>query len=296
MINPGIYNTLTIIRQTDNGLYLEDEDGNEVLLPNRYVPESFALGDQISVFIYHDSEDRLVAATTEPKILLGEIAVLKVVGRAGFGAFLDWGLPKDLFVPNSNQLNDMEVGGWYPVTMYVDEVTGRLVGTSKLAKIVSNEVITVAHKEKVNILLAQRRDRGFRVIINGRHWGMLYDNQIFTPMQLGDRAEAYVYKVADDGRIDVSLQMQGFDQVQVASDVVLGLLRENNGVLHVGDRSDPEIIQLTTGMSKKVFKRAVGVLLRAGLVVAGELQTELTAIPSTAATSATSSTSVGSEI
>lgn len=275
MINAGVFNTLTIARATDNGLYLEDSNGSEVLLPNRYVPENYEIGDQIEVFIYFDSEDRIVATTDQPKILLGGIAVLEVVGTTRFGAFLDWGLPKDLFVPKSNQLTEMRNGEKYPVTMYVDNVTGRLVATTKINKLVNNEEITLRHKQKVDILLAQRRDRGFRVIINSRHWGMLYDNQIFTPMALGDRAQAYVYKIADDGRIDLSLQMQGFDQVKVATDAVLELLRENNGVLELGDKSDPEKVQLETGMSKKVFKRAVGFLLRTGEVIAGEYVTEL---------------------
>lgn len=275
MINAGVFNTLTIIRSTDNGLYLEDADGNEVLLPNRYVPENYVLGQEIDVFIYFDSEDRIVATTDRPKILLGEMASLQVVGVAKFGAFLDWGLPKDLFVPKSNQLNEMRVGDWCPVTMYVDQMTGRLVGTSKLGKVVSNEVITVRVRQQVEIMIAQRRDRGYRVIIDDKHWGMLYDNQIFKPVEMGERCKAFVHKIADDGRIDVSLQMQGFDQVKVASDVVLELLSQHGGVLPVGDKSAPEEVQLVSGMSKKVFKRAVGFLLRAGKVVANEFSTEL---------------------
>lgn len=275
MINAGVFNTLTIARSTDNGLYLEDSDHNEVLLPNRYVPENYEVGDQIEVFIYFDSEDRIVATTDRPKILLGEVAVLEVVGTTRFGAFLDWGLPKDLFVPKSNQLTEMRNGDKHAVTMYVDNVTGRLVATTKINKIVNNDEITLRYKQKVDIVLAQRRDRGFRVIINSRHWGMLYDNQIFSPMALGDTAQAYVYKIAEDGRIDVSLQMQGFDQVKVATDAVLELLKQNGGVLEFGDKSDPEKVQLETGMSKKVFKRAVGFLLRTGDVITSEYRTEL---------------------
>lgn len=277
MINAGVFNTLTIARATDNGLYLEDTDGNEVLLPNRYMPENYEIGDHIDVLIYFDSEDRIVATTDHPKILLGQIAVLEVVGTTRFGTFLDWGLPKDLFVPKSNQLTEMRNGEKYAVTMYVDNVTGRLVATTKINKIVNNDEITLHYKQKVDIVLAQRRDRGFRVIINSRHWGMLYDNQIFSPMALGDTAQAYVYKIAEDGRIDVSLQMQGFDQVKVATDAVLELLKQNDGVLELGDKSDPEKVQLETGMSKKVFKRAVGFLLRTGEVTTSEYRTELVA-------------------
>lgn len=275
MITAGKINQLTIIRATDNGLYLEDEQQNEVLLPNRYVPENYQIGDHIDVFVYFDSEDRIVATTDRPKIMVDEIATLEVVGSTRFGAFLDWGLPKDLFVPNSNQAVQMQYGQLYTVTAYIDNVSGRIVATTKLNRLINNEQITVHPREQVEILLAQRRDRGFRVIINNRHWGMLYDNQIFREMQLGDRAQAWIHKIAEDGRIDVSLQQQGFDQVKVATDVVMSLLEEHQGILPIGDKSPPEDVQLLTGMSKKVFKRAVGFLMRQGIVIANDLSTEL---------------------
>lgn len=275
MITAGKINQLTIIRATDNGLYLEDEQQNEVLLPNRYVPEHYQIGDHIDVFVYFDSEDRIVATTDRPKIMVDEIATLEVVGSTRFGAFLDWGLPKDLFVPNSNQAVQMQYGQRYTVTAYIDNVSGRIVATTKLNRLINNEQITVHPREQVEILLAQRRDRGFRVIINNRHWGMLYDNQIFREMQLGDRTQAWIHKIAEDGRIDVSLQQQGFDQVKVATDVVMSLLEEHQGILPIGDKSPPEDVQLLTGMSKKVFKRAVGFLMRQGIVIANDLSTEL---------------------
>lgn len=275
IITPGTINTLTIVRATDNGLYLEDSQQHEVLLPNRYVPEHYNTGDPIDVFVYFDSEDRIVATTDTPKIMVGQIAVLEVVGSTKFGAFLDWGLPKDLFVPNSNQLLQMKYGDRYPVSAYIDNVSGRIVATTKLNRIVNNETITVRPKDKVEIIIAQRRERGFRVIINQRHWGMLYDNQIYSPLRIGDKATAWVYKIAEDGRIDVSLQQQGLDQVIVATEVVLDLIREYGGTLPVGDKSQPEEVQAITGMSKKVFKRATGYLMRQGTVMANDLTTEL---------------------
>lgn len=275
MINPGVINTLTIVRETDNGLYLEDEERNEVLLPNRYIPENYTISDNIDVFVYFDSEDRIVATTDRPKIMVGQIEALEVVGMAGFGAFLDWGLPKDLLVPKSNQQVEMVYGGRYPVMAYVDNVSGRIVATSKLHRFVSNENITVHPKQEVEILLAQRRDRGFRVIIDSKHWGMLYDNQIYTPMRIGDRAKAWVYKIAEDGRIDVSLQQQGLDQVIVATDALMELVRSYGGVLPFGDRSTPDEIQAATGMSKKVFKRAAGYLMRQGTLIVGDHSCEL---------------------
>ena len=271
----GQMNTLTIVRATDNGIYLADSELNEVLLPNRYVPENYSFGDKIEVFVYTDSEDRLVATTDLPKIMAGGVASLEVAGRTAFGAFLDWGLPKDLFIPRSNQTEPMEQGRRYPVAAYVDNVSGRVVATTKLGKYVNNETITVAPKEQVEIIVAQRRERGFRVIINRKHWGMLYDNQIYNPIEIGDTLTAYVYKIADDGRIDVSLQQQGLDQVKVATDALIQLARENGGVLPYGDKTAPEQIQAATGMSKKVFKRAVGYLMRQGLMVVGDTSCEL---------------------
>lgn len=270
MIRAANYHRLTIARKTDNGLYLTDGEGNEVLLPNRYIPETYEIGDPMEVFVYTDSEDRPVATTDTPKIVEGGIAALQAVGFNYHGTFLDWGLPKDLFVPKRNQQAPMLVGEWYVVSVYADNVTGRAVGTSKLGKIINNEEITVRPKEEVDILVAVRKEKGFRVVINDKHWGMLYDNQIFTEVKLGMRMKAYVRKIAEDGRIDVSLQQEGFDQVKIAADEVLKMIDEADGVLPVGDKSDPEEVRLATGMSKKIFKRAVGYLMSRGMVESGE--------------------------
>lgn len=270
MIRAANYHRLTIARKTDNGLYLNDGEGNEVLLPNRYVPETYEIGDPMEVFVYTDSEDRPVATTDTPKIVEGGIAALQAVGFNYHGTFLDWGLPKDLFVPKRNQQAPMLVGEWYVVSVYADNVTGRAVGTSKLGKIINNEEITVRPKEEVDILVAVRKEKGFRVVINDKHWGMLYDNQIFTDVKLGMRMKAYVRKIAEDHRIDVSLQQEGFDQVKIAADEVLKMIDEADGVLPVGDRSAPEEVRLATGMSKKIFKRAVGYLMSRGVVESGD--------------------------
>ncbi|WP_283391293.1 CvfB family protein [Millionella massiliensis] len=274
MIRVANYNRLTIARATDNGLYLADDEGKEVLLPNRYIPQTYKIGDPIEVFIYTDSEDRLVATTETPKITEGGIAALQAVGFNYHGTFLDWGLPKDLFVPKRNQQAPMLVGEWYVVTVYVDNVTGRAVATSKLNKIINNDEITVRPKEEVDILIAVRKPKGYRVVINDRHWGMLYDNQIFTDVKLGMRMKAYVRKIADDHRIDVSLQQEGFDQVKIAAQEILKMLDEANGTLPVGDKSDPEEVRLLTGMSKKIFKRAVGYLMSRGVVANGDTTTK----------------------
>lgn len=271
MIRVANYNRLSVARRTDNGLYLTDGEGNEVLLPNRYIPETIDIGGELEVFVYTDSEDRPVATTERPKIVEGGIAALQAVGFNYHGTFLDWGLPKDLFVPKRNQQAPMLVGEWYVVSVYVDRVTGRAVGTSKLNKIINNDEITVRTKEEVDILVAVRKPKGFRVVINDRHWGMLYDNQIFTEVKLGMRMKAYVRKIAEDGRIDVSLQQEGFDQVKIAADEILKMIDEAGGILAVGDKSDPEAVRMATGMSKKIFKRAVGYLMSRGAVENGDV-------------------------
>lgn len=268
MINAGQYNKLIVERETENGLYLVDDDReNEVLLPNRYVGD-LKEGDCVNVFVYFDSEDRPVATTDTPLIQLEQVRSLKVVATTKIGAFLDWGLPKDILVPFRNQLNPMIVGDYHPVTIYLDKVTGRIVGTSKIGYLINNNgEITVKQKEEVEIIVAQRRERGFRVIINQKHWGMLYDNQIFEEVNIGDTLKAFVSKISDDNRIDVCLQQQGFDQVKVSVDALRQAIEENNGVVECGDKSEPELIQATLGMSKKVFKKAAGVLLRGGEIV-----------------------------
>lgn len=279
MINPGIINSLRIERETDNGLYLIDGDGNEVLLPRRYIPveptAGWAIGDNLDVFIYFDSEDRIVATTETPKLMVGMIAALTVVGTTRFGAFMDWGLSKDLFVPLANQPFPMHTGEVHMVGVYVDRTTNRLVGSTKIGKYFSNDSIEVKARDEVQIRIAQRRDRGYRVIINEMHWGMLYENQIFTQVEIGDVMTAYVIKITEDGRIDVSLQRQGFEQVKVASDVVLDFLKENGGRIEIGDKTAPEVVQAQIGISKKVFKKSVGHLMREGLVRAGAESTEL---------------------
>ena len=278
-LNPGSLNRLTIGRQTDNGLYLHDTEENEVLLPNRYVPESeaegWAIGAEVDVFVYLDSEDRLVATTDRPKIMVGELAALEVVSTTPIGAFMDWGLPKDLLVPFKNQVVPMKKGERHMVALYVDNTTGRLVGTTKIGKYFSNEELTVAPKQKVSVRLAQRRDRGWRVIVDERHWAMLYDNQIFQPVEVGETYTGWISKIAEDGRIDVALQPSGYNQVQRAAAVVLELLEQNGGELPYGDKTDPEAIAQGTGLSKKVFKRAVGLLLGEKKVETGPNATRL---------------------
>lgn len=263
----GQIQTLKVNRISDYGLYLIDEEGQEVLLPNRFVSLDNKEGDEIEVFVYHDSEDRLVATTDKPLITEGLCAALKVVDKNIHGAFLDWGISgKDLFLPNRNQQGGVLAGKKYIVWLYVDNITGRCVATMKLKPYVDNDIITVKPQQQVDILIASESPIGYRAIINSRHWGMLYKNQIFQKVNIGDRFEGYIRRITDDNRIDLTLRKEGYDGVAVSADALLKLIKENGGELSIGDNSSPEKVHALTQMSKKVFKRAVGILLKRGVI------------------------------
>lgn len=263
MLKAGRIHRLTVSRITEHGLYLQDEEQNEVLLPNRYTSLTDQVGDEKEVFVYHDSEDRLVATTESPTIKVGEAACLKVVDKNLHGAFLDWGLVgKDLFLPNRNQQGGVLIGHRYIVYAYEDNITGRCVASGKLKSFIDNEIISVKVRDEVDVLVASESPIGYRVIINNRHWGMIYRNQLFRPITIGERTKGYVRRITDDGRIDVSLQQQGYAQVKDSVEVLRELLRKNNGFLPINDHSDPQEVARLTEMSKKVFKRCLGMLLK----------------------------------
>ena len=271
MLKAGRTQTLTVNRISDYGLYLIDDEQNEVLLPNRYVSLANKVGDTLEVFVYHDSEDRLVATTETPKLREGEAGFLRVVDKNLHGAFLDWGLAgKDLFLPNRNQQGGVLAGRNCLVYLYVDSVTGRCVATTKLKGFINNDLVTVEPRQEVDLLVASESPIGYRVIVNNRHWGMLYRNQVFRPVAIGDRMKGYVRKITEDNRIDVSLQQTGFAQVKDSAEVLLQLVRDNGGFLPLNDDSAPEEVTRLTGTSKKVFKRSLGMLLKRGAVEAGE--------------------------
>lgn len=272
----GEIQTLKVNRISDFGLYLVDDQEQEVLLPNRFVSLGNAVGDEIEVFVYHDSEDRLVATTDRPLIVKGEVACLKVVDKNIHGAFLDWGLVgKDLFLPNRNQQGGVIPGRSYLVWLYVDNITGRCVATQKLKNYIDNDIITVKPRQKVSIVVASESPIGYRAIINNRHWGMIYKNQIFKPVQIGDKLEGFVKRITDDNRIDLMLREEGYKGVTDSADVLLQLIKDKGGVLEIGDKSSPELIHAETQMSKNQFKRAAGVLLKRGAVDVEEFEIRL---------------------
>ena len=276
MIVAGEYQTLRIGRIAEPGIYLTDEQEQEVLLPNRYVHIDDKVGNLVEVFVYHDSENRLIATRERPLATVGEAAVLKAVDRNAHGVFLDWGITaKDLFLPNRNVPFEVEIGRKYLVWLYRDNLTGRVVATTKLNPYVNNTDICVRPKEQVDILVARRMEAGYRVVVNNRNWGMIYSNQIFTPVAVGDRLTAYVHRISEDGRIDLMLQQEGKDQTDSAATKLLELLRAHKGTLPIGDKSSPEEIATLTGLSKKNFKRAAGALYKQHLITIGDTTTTL---------------------
>lgn len=276
MIVAGEYQTLRIGRIAEPGIYLTDEQEQEVLLPNRYVHIDDKVGNLVEVFVYHDSENRLIATRERPLATVGEAAVLKAVDRNAHGVFLDWGITaKDLFLPNRNVPFEVEIGRKYLVWLYRDNLTGRVVATTKLNPYVNNTDICVRPKEQVDILVARRMEAGYRVVVNNRNWGMIYSNQIFTPVAVGDRLTAYVHRISEDGRIDLMLQQEGKDQTDSAATKLLELLRSHKGTLPIGDKSSPEEIASLTGLSKKNFKRAAGALYKQHLITIGDTTTTL---------------------
>ena len=268
----GEIQTLRVARVSEFGLYLADEEGNEVLLPNRYVSLTQKVDDEVEVFVYHDSEDRIVATTETPKITAGKVAWLKVVDKNIHGAFLDWGITgKDLFLPNRNQQGGVLVGSYKPVYMYVDNITERCVATTKLKSYVNNEgVVTLSPRQKVEALIVSESEIGYRAIVESRHWGMIYKNQIFREVKLGEKVEAYVSRITEDNRVDLSLQQKGFAQVKDSAEVLYDAIVAAGGTLALTDNSSPEEIRDVLNMSKKLFKRSLGVLMSHNRVEVGE--------------------------
>ncbi len=270
MIKAGRKELLTVGRISDYGLYLTDGE-DEVLLPNRYISLEDKEGDQKEVFIYHDSEDRLVATTETPYAMVGEVAYMKVVDKTMHGAFLDWGLyGKDLFLPNRNQQGGVMIDRYVVVYLYEDNITGRCVATTKLKGYVNNEDITVNSGSEVEIMVASESEIGYRVVVNNRHWGMIYKNQIFQPIALGDRLIAHVKRITEDNRIDIMLRRSGYSEVKDSAHELLEMIRERGGELPINDNSTPEDVVRTVSMSKKLFKRSLGVLLKRGDVIQTE--------------------------
>lgn len=266
MIQIGQFNTLEILRDTEPGLFLGDADNNEVLLPNRYVPEHFEIGDKIEVFVYLDNEERIIATTTEPYILDGEFAMLRCNEVTKFGAFLDFGLVKELFCPFKEQAFPMKKGGWYLVRCYLDEVTERLVASSKTNRFLDNKELTVSQFDQVDIIVSHPSDLGMNVIVNNKHTGLIYKDNIFQDISVGDKLKGIVKKIRPGNKLDISLGEIGYRNIEPNAEKIMQELTDNNGFLALTDKSSPENIKDTLQMSKKTFKKALGTLYKQKLV------------------------------
>ena len=269
-IKLGKYNQLEVVKEVDFGVYLNGDEDGEILLPKRYVPEGTKPGDILNVFIYLDMEERLVATTLQPYVQVGEFACLQVAWVNQFGAFLNWGLMKDLFVPFSEQKMKMQVGKKYIVHAHLDDESYRIVASAKVDRYLSKEKAEYQPGEEVNILIWQKTDLGFKAIIENKFGGLLYDSEIFQPLHTGMVLKAYVKQIREDGKIDLVLQKLGFEKVDDFSKTLLEYIREHDGYTPLNDKSPADDIYAAFGVSKKTFKKAVGDLYKKHLVVLQE--------------------------
>lgn len=268
MIEIGKYNTFEILRTTKVGLFLGSADGkDEILLPNKYVPSKFDIGDELNAFVYLDHEERPIATTLEPYVLLNEFALLRVNYINQFGAFLDWGLEKDLFVPFKEQARPMEKGKRFLIYLYLDEQTNRLVASSKINQFLSNEALTVEVGEEVDLLISHITELGINVIINGIHKGLVYKDGVYDDaIRTGDKTRGFIKTIRPDNKIDVVLQKQGYESIEPNAQVILDELKASRGFLRLHDNSHPEDIRTVLRMSKKTFKKAIGLLFKQQLI------------------------------
>lgn len=266
MIHLGQVNTLEILRETDHGVYLIDAEDNEVLLPNRYVPDTFKIWDKLDVFIYLDNEERPVATTDMPYIMRNDFALLRCNQVTDYGAFLDWGLVKELFCPFKEQAFKMKPGGWYLVYCYLDEKTDRLVASSKTNQFLDNKELTVKEFDEVDLIVSHPSDIGMNVIINKKYAGLIYKDQLFTDISVGDKLKGIVKKIRPGNKIDITLGQIGYRNIEPNAERIMAELEDNSGYLNLTDKSSPEAIKHTLQMSKKNFKKAVGTLYKQRLI------------------------------
>ena len=266
MAEIGVYNNLRVIKEVDFGVYLDGGEHEEILLPRRYVPENCKVDDNIRVFIYLDSEDRFIATTETPYAIVGDFALLKVVAVESVGAFLDWGLLKDLLVPFGEQSPTMEKDKSYIVRIYVDKQSNRIAATTRLDRYLDNTPGNFHAAQEVELLICNQTDIGYKAIINGTHWGVLYSNEVFQPLKSGQKTKGYIKKVRDDNKIDLSLHKPGYERVDDITDTILNVLKEQGGFISVTDKSSPETINKLFGVSKKTYKKAIGAIYRKRLI------------------------------
>ena len=262
----GKINTLKVVKTLDFGAYLDGGNGIEILLPVRYVPESCEVGDEIDVFIYHDNEARLIATTIRPLAIVGEFQLMYVKEVSQVGAFLEWGIMKDLLVPFREQKMQMQKGRSYIVYVYLDSVTNRIVASARIDKFLDNVPPLYERNQEVDLMVADETEIGYKVIINNLHWGLLYRNEVFRSLAKGEKLKGYIKDVREDDKIDVSMQKLGYDKIDHIAQKILDTLNHNGGYLPVHDKSDADEIQALFACSKKTFKQAIGTLYKQKLI------------------------------
>lgn len=263
MIELGNYNELEVLRDTSVGLFLGSKTGTEILLPNKYVPKAIEIGDQLLVFCYLDHEERPIATTLKPTVIRNKFGFLQVAEVNKIGAFMDWGLEKHLLVPFSEQRDKMKEGQWYVVHCYMDDISFRLVASNKIDKFLNNENLKVREREEVDLLFTRLTDLGWEVIINDVHKGLVYSNEIFKRVAVGDRTKGYVKNIRPDNKLDISLQAIGEKVLEPAANAIYERLKSHGGFLPLHDKSDPLQIKQELQMSKKTFKKGIGTLYKA---------------------------------
>jgi len=282
MVNVGKYNTLKIVKDLDFGVYLDGGDGLEILLPARYVPNDVKPGDDVEVFIYHDNEGRLIATTAKPLAQVGEFQYMEVKSVNEMGAFLEWGLMKDLLVPFREQKLPMREGRWYivyvyidditgrivasDVYVYIDDITGRIVASERIDKFLNKTAPDYSFNQQVDLLVADETEIGYKVIINNKHWGLIYTDEVFCNIERGEHRKGYIKEVREDKKIDVSLTPLGYQKIEGIAKTIYDALEAKGGYLPVHDKSDPDVIYSLFRCSKKAFKQAIGALYKQQLI------------------------------
>lgn len=266
MAEIGKYNKLKINREVDFGAYLDGDDIGEILIPAKYLNEDSSPGDEIEVFVYLDSEDRLIATTEIPLAQVGECAYLQVKAVNKIGAFMDWGLTKDLLVPFREQKSSMVEGRQYLVYIFLDDVTKRIVASAKLDKYLNNTIPDYELNQEVDLIIDNETEIGYTAVVNHRHTGVLYHNEIFEALEKGQSVKGYIKKIRTDDKIDLTLYKPGYDKISTMADRILTMLKEEGGHMSITDKSDAETIYDTFGMSKKNFKKAIGSLYKSRIL------------------------------
>jgi uncharacterized protein len=262
MAEPGKINSLRVVKQLTAGMYLDGEDLGEILLPNRYIPENCRINDNLDVFIYFDSEDRIIATTQKPYAQVGETAWLKVVDVTDVGAFLDWGLAKDLLVPFSEQVHPMKKDRFYLVYVYLDEASQLIAASSRLEKFIAKQSVDLSDGQAVDLIIPDQTDLGYKAVIDHKVWGILYQSELFQELTIGQKIGGWVKKVRPDGKIDLCLQKPGYEKVPDLAEQIIRVIAAHGGFIDVTDKSSAEEINEMFGVSKKTFKKAIGALYK----------------------------------